>query len=110
MKYASRIQGRTPVLWTETKRDTGRVVYSGTFTPSTTTRSYVVTSGDWTADGDLYYVDIQHNKRSVEYYVQINDDNTGEDIWAEKINRRLNLDKCRIWLAYTPASITVILY
>lgn len=111
MRTPSRIQGRVAVTAFELRRGVpGRVITTApsTGTPSGTA-TYTVTSGDWTADGDLYYVDVMHGLRSVAYVVQLNDDHTGEDIWPERINRRIDLDTCRIWLAYTPASITVII-
>lgn len=111
MRAQARIQGRVPVIDFERRRMvTGRVVTSVSATPSGAT-TYTVTSGDWTADGSLYYVDIVHSLRGVAYVVQLNDDHTGEDIWPERINRRIDLDTCRIWLAHDPppASITVII-
>lgn len=109
MKFLTREYGRIPNTHREMRRVSGRASYGVISTPDVV-KSYTIVSGDWTADGDMYYVDITHSKRSVEYFIQLNDDNTGEDIFPERINRRLDLDKCRIWMSIPPASITVILY
>jgi hypothetical protein len=109
MRDPRRIQGRVPSTAFELKRGIpGRIVTTTVTTP-TDAQEFPVVSGDWTADGALYYVDVTHSRRSIAYAVQINDDMTGEDLMPERVNRRLDLDKCRVWLAYTPAACTIII-
>jgi hypothetical protein len=112
VRTQARIQGRVAVTAFELRRGVpGRLI---TTAPSTggdgrAVQAFAVVAGDWTADGTLYYVDVVHSFRSVAYIVQVSDDHTGEDIWPERVNRRIDLDKCRIWLAYVPAACTIII-
>ena len=66
--------------------------------------------GDWTADGDLYYVDCEHLLLTRNFLVQAYNTNTSQDVLLEKINRDIDgtQTKARIWHG-APISLTVVI-
>lgn len=74
-------------------------------------KTFVFTSANWVADGALWYVDCQHNFRTRDVLYRIVDNDTSEEIMAERSNSAPagDEDVLRLWLSYTPnCTVTVI--
>ena len=114
MRSPSRVSGR--VTLTEGERRKLGNASNGVlnYPPSSiglTKQTFTFTTGDWTADGDYYYVDCSHNLRSIRYIVQVVNTDTSQDIFPEMIHRAPSgdTDVCRIYLADNTRNITVII-
>jgi len=69
-------------------------------------REYVITS--FTSDAGLYRADIAHGLGTTLLIYNVFATNTGADIFPEKVDRN-DTATLKIWFAYQPASITVVL-
>jgi len=110
MRSRDRLQGRVTVTPLEIRRRFGFVASGGSSNSYPFYKQpFDLVPGDWTADGSLYYADVLHNLNGTVYSIDITDNHTGLDVFPERINRTLDKNKCRIWLAYIPQSLRVII-
>lgn len=69
-------------------------------------RDYIITS--LTSDAGLYRADVVHGLGTTTLIFNVFATNTGQDIFPEKVDRS-DTTTLKIWFAYQPASITVVL-
>lgn len=115
MRRQERIQGRVTVTPLELRRGTS--VYSlgtsgGSVTGTRIPQTFTYVPGDYTADGDFWYVDVPHGLHTVAFIMQAIDTQTGQTVLFEKDDRVSNLDVCRVWFSFEdPARYrTIIVY
>lgn len=105
-----RTQGRVAVTQLELANlGIGNTVSTTVVNVPVKKQSFDFDSGDYTADGNLFYVDVAHNLNSETFIWQVSNRHTGQDLNVAKVDRITDRNSMRLWMTYAaPIRVTVI--